>query len=364
MPDLDWREGFTHDASVLGNRSVRVLFGAGSLEFAPDQIRQVGGPALIVAGPHEDAAAEWIGAQLGEGLAGRLREVAQHVPEELAASASGRARATRAGCLVSVGGGSATGLAKAVALESGLPIVAVPTTYAGSEMTPIWGLTGPQGKATGRDQRVLPRTVIYDPMLTLGLPVGLSAASGLNAVAHALESLYAPDATEASSAVAEAGLTALAGGLPRVVDDPGDLDARSVTLYGAWLAGWALGGTTMGLHHKLAHVLGGSHDLPHAETHAVLLPHVAAFNAPAAPGAFAAAARALGVEGPDRVPAALFDLAELLGAPTSLAEVGLPGDVLDEVAATTMAAGVSNPREVTQADLVQLLGDAWAGVRP
>lgn len=157
--------------------------------------------------------------------------------------------------LITVGGGSATGLAKAVVLETGLPIVAVPTTYAGSEMTAIWGHTDSAGKTTGWDGRVLPRAVIYDPTLTLSLPPEITGASGMNALAHAL--------------------------------------------YGAWLAGWCLGSTTMGLHHKLAHVLGGIYRLPHAGVHSALLPHAAAYNASAARSGFTCAARALGVGGPD-----------------------------------------------------------------
>jgi maleylacetate reductase len=273
-------------------------------------------------------------------------------------------RAVGAETLVCIGGGSATGLAKAIALSTGLPIVAVPTTYAGSEMTAIWGLTGPDGKTTGRDAAVLPRTVVYDPEVTFSLPPWITAASGMNAAAHALESLYAPDTTEQLSGVAELALGALTTSLPVAVARPVDLRARSQALYGAWLAGWSLGSTTMGLHHKLAHVLGGTYRLPHGSVHSALLPQVAAFNSSAAPRAFIRAARAMGVPGPHLVAAALFDLAAGMGAPTSLEELGLEADALDEVVAIVLAGQVTNPRELTRPELSRVLQNAYVGARP
>ena len=361
LPDLPERGGFTYDAPVLGGQPVRVVFGIGTLHRVADEARALAVPAMMIAGPHEDDAADVVAAQLAGDLVGRLRDVTQHVPVELAAGAVARARELGARVLIAIGGGSATGLAKAVALETGLPVVSVPTTYAGSEMTPIWGLTDAQGKTTGRDVRVLPRTVVYDPALTVSLPPDVSAASGMNALAHAVEALYAPDTTELLTAVATEALRTLAGSLPAVAAGPDDLAARSRALYGAWLAGWALGSTTMGLHHKLAHVLGGTYRLPHAGVHSALLPHVAKFNAPAAPEAFAHAAGALGVSGAEHVGAALSDLAERIGAPTSLAALGLDPEALGEVAATVAAANVTNPRPVTEAEVVRLLQDAYAG---
>src|SRR5262245_46799074 len=217
-----------------------------------------------------------------------------HVPIETARAARAEARRLDADCAVAVGGGSTTGLGKAIALESALPIVAIPTTYAGSEMTPIYGITEGGLKKTGRDARVLPRTVIYDPMLTVGLPPALSATSGMNAIAHAVEGLYAQDANPIMSLLAEEGIRALADGLPRVRRNPIDLDARSACLYGACLCGAVLGAVGMALHHKLCHTLGGTWNLPHAETHTIVLPHAVAYNAAAAPAAMARAARAIG----------------------------------------------------------------------
>jgi maleylacetate reductase len=363
LPGADGQP-FTYSASVLEDRPVRVVFGPGSLAQVASEARTLGGRIMIISGRHEAGAAEFVSAQLGDDLAWRLPEVAQHVPVELATQAGLAAREARVGVLVSIGGGSATGLAKAVARETGLPILAVPTTYAGSEMTPIWGQTDRGQKATGRDPRVLPRIVVYDPVLTSSMPPELTAASGMNALAHALESLYAPDSTPQSLEVAEEAIRALAYALPRAVGQPDDLQARTEALRGAWLAGWALGSSTMGLQHKLAHVLGGRYQLPHAATHSALLPQVAAFNAPAAPGAFRRAARALGVRGPEAVGPALFDFATQIKAPTSLADLGLEHGALDAIAETMAELEVSNPRAFTKEDLDYVLKQAYLGTKP
>jgi maleylacetate reductase len=349
---------------VAEGRAVRVCFGDGSLDLVGAEATALGGRVLLISGGHEVAAADRVSAQLGDACVGRLRDVREHVPVETARAAVTLAVELAAHSVVAIGGGSATGLAKAIALETGLPILAVPTTYAGSEMTPIWGRTDQQGKTTGRDLRVLPRTVVYDPSLTTSLPPGNTAASGMNAMAHALESLYAPDTSPALTTVAEEALRAVATGLPVAVAEPLDLPARTTTLYGAWLAGWSLGATTMGLHHKLAHALGGSYRLPHASTHSALLPQVAAFNAPFAEPAFAVASRALGVRSGAEVAAALYDVAERVGAPVSLAELGLDEGAIESVVQRLGDADITNPRPVTAADLRDILRSAFHGTRP
>ena len=343
--DLPGADGqpFTYSAPVLADRAVRVIFGRGCLGQVASEARMLGGRIMIISGHHEADAAAGVSDQLGGDLVWRISEVVQHVPVEVAVQAIEAAREARVGVIVSIGGGSATGLAKAVARDAGLPILAVPTTYAGSEMTPIWGQSDQGEKITGRDRRVLPRIVVYDPLLTISMPPGLTAASGMNALAHAVESLYAPDSTAKSSVVAEEAIRALAYGLPRAVRQPDDLNARTETLRGAWLGGWSLGITAMGLHHKLAHVLGGRYQLPHAATHSALLPQVAAFNAPAAPGPFSRAARALGVGGPEAVGQALFELATQLRAPTRLADLGLQADAIQAVGEAVAATRSSTP---------------------
>jgi alcohol dehydrogenase class IV len=260
-----------------------------------------------------------------------------------------------------VGGGSTTGLGKAIALESSLPILAIPTTYAGSEMTPIYGITEGGLKKTGRDSRVLPRTVIYDPSLTLGLPSGLSATSGMNAIAHAVEGLYAEDANPITSLLAVEGIRALAQGLPRVVADPRDLEGRSECLYGAWLCGAVLGSVGMALHHKLCHTLGGTFNLPHAETHTVILPHAIAYNRAAVPAALQRAADALGAADAAQ---GLYALARTLGAPAALKDIGMREADLDRAAQIATQSPYYNPRPVEYAAIRKLLDDAYHGREP
>lgn len=355
---------FTHSTSI-GDKVVRVVFGTGSLASVAAAGRTLGSRLMIISGRHEADAAAAVRADLGDDLVARIPDVRQHVPVEVAARAIDAARDAEVGILISIGGGSATGLAKAVARDTGLPILAVPTTYAGSEMTPIWGQTDHGEKTTGRDPRVLPSLVVYDPALTISMPANLTAASGMNALAHAVESLYAPNATPLSSEVAEEAIRALAHGLPAAVTRPDDLEVRAGALRGAWLAGWALGSTTMGLHHKLAHVLGGRYQLPHAGVHSALLPHVAAFNAAAVPVPFARAARALGLGGgPEAVGPALFELANRLQAPTSLAELGLDLESIPDVAKIISASPVANPRDYTEENVVVLMEQAYLGKQP
>ena len=363
LPGADGQP-FSYAVPVLTDRTVRVVFGPGTLAHVATEARTLGNRIMIISGRHEADAATVVMGQLGDDLARQIPKVVQHVPVEIAARAITVARDARVGVLVSIGGGSATGLAKAVARGTGLPILAVPTTYAGSEMTPIWGQSDRGEKTTGRDSRVLPRIVVYDPALTLSMPPELTAASGMNALAHAVESLYAPDSNPQSAEVAEEAIRALAHGLPGAVSQPGDMDARTQALRGAWLAGWALGSTTMGLHHKLAHVLGGSYQLPHAEVHSALLAQVAAFNAPAAPDAFGRAARALDVTAPEAVGPALFELATQLGAPTSLADLGLESDAIEVVGKIVAGAPVSNPRAFTEEDVCYLVRQAYMGRKP
>jgi maleylacetate reductase len=341
----------------------RVVFGAGRLSSLGEEVERLGARrAVVLCTPEQEALARDVATRLGSRCAGIFPGAVMHVPIESARAACEQARVLDADCAVAVGGGSTTGLGKAIALESGLPIVAVPTTYAGSEMTPIYGLTEGGEKKTGRDPRVLPCTVIYDPELTLTLPTGLSVTSGLNAIAHACEGLYADDANPVISLMAEEGIRAFAAALPRIVASPADIGARGDALYGAWLCGAVLGHVGMGLHHKLCHTLGGSFNLPHAQTHTVVLPHALAYNAPAAPAAMAAIQRALGTA--DAAPLALHRLAVELGAPTSLRAIGMPENGLDRVADLAVSKPYPNPRPLERAPLRALLQRAWEGLPP
>jgi maleylacetate reductase len=340
----------------------RVVFGMGSLERLPDEVARLGAQkALVLSTPSRRALAEEAARRLGGRVAGIYARAVMHSPIEVAEAARVAARRRGADCYVATGGGTTIGLAKAIALETGLPILAIPTTYSGSEMTPVQGITRDGIKRTTRDARMLPRTVIYDPELTLGLPPAISGTSGMNAIAHCVEALYARNANPITSLVAEEGIRALAASLPLVVKDPADLEARSQALYGAWLGGAALGAVGMALHHKLCHVLGGTFDLPHAEIHTLILPQAAAYNRDAAPEAMARIARALGAED---APAALFDLASSLGAQMRLAAFGLDAADLDRAAELAMQDAYANPRPVTRDGVRALLQDAYDGRRP
>ncbi|WIY01007.1 maleylacetate reductase [Amycolatopsis mongoliensis] len=341
---------------------MRVRFGSGSVSVLAEEIAHLGlRRVLVVCSPGQVRTGELVGAALGELSAGILAEARMHVPLSVANRARDRAAELGAdGCVV-VGGGSAIGLGKAVALEHGLPVVAVPTTYAGSEMTTVWGLTGDGVKRTGKDPRVLPASVLYDPDLTVGLPVPVSVTSGINAMAHAVEALYAPDASPIVSLLAEEGTQEMVAALPAIVRNPRDVEARTRALYGAWLCGACLGATTMSLHHKLCHVLGGTLDLPHSPTHAVVLPHALAYNQAAAPAAAEALSRALGEPDPAR---ALWDLAGRLEAPRSLADLGMREADIEPIAERVVANPYANPAPITREGVVRLLRHAWAGQAP
>ncbi len=349
---------FTYQALPM-----RVRFGSGVLAALGDEVRGLGlRRVLVLCSPEQEDTGRSVADALGDLAAGLLPEARMHVPVEVAHRAQKMAAEVGADGCVAVGGGSAIGLGKAVALEHGLPVVAVPTTYAGSEMTPVWGLTENGRKRTGRDPRVLPRSVLYDPDLTVTLPVDLSVVSGMNALAHAVEGLYAPDANPIISLQAEEGARALAAALPRLVADGADLDARADAQYGAWLCGAVLGATTMSLHHKLCHTLGGALDLPHAQTHTVVLPHALAYNAPAVAPAVAALSRALGgAADPAR---ALWELAGRLGAPRSLRELGMAEAAVPRIVELAVESPYANPRPVTADGLRTLLEAAWRGDPP
>ncbi|MFZ9323103.1 MAG: maleylacetate reductase [Hylemonella sp.] len=340
----------------------RVVFGAGSLAQLPREIEALGAKkALVLSTPEQRASAEQVAAMLGDRAVGVFDRAVMHVPLETAREARELARQLGADCAVAVGGGSTTGLGKAIALDSGLPILAIPTTYAGSEVTPIYGITEGGLKKTGRDMRVLPRTVIYDPELTLSLPTALSVTSGINAIAHAAEGLYSIEGNPVMSLMAEEGIRALGQALPLITRNPADLGARGDALYGAWLCGTVLGHVGMALHHKLCHTLGGTFNLPHAETHTIVLPHALAYNAQHAPQAMARIARALGGASAAQ---AVYDLANNNGAPVALKDLGLTEPDLDRACDLALQNQYPNPRPLERQALRQLMQNAFEGNRP
>ena len=344
------------------SQQYRVLFGSGTTARLGEEVDRLGiRRALVLTTQQQQDDGRRLGATLGARLAGQFSGARMHTPVEVTEAALQVVEAQEVDGLVALGGGSTIGLGKALSLRTGLPHIAVPTTYAGSEMTPILGETHHGVKTTRKSQDVIPDTVIYDVDLTFGLPPRVSAASGLNAIAHAVEALYAADANPLTSLMAEDGIAALARALPRIMVDPVDAAARHDALYGAWLCGACLGAVGMALHHKLCHVLGGTFDLPHAETHAIVLPHAAAYNAAAAPAAMARVARALGVAD---APRGLFELARGLGLPTALGAIGMPEDGIDRAAGLAVQSPYPNPRPLERAALHDLIAAAWRGDAP
>lgn len=339
----------------------RIVFGTGARHQLGAAIDRLGASrVLVLSTPQRAAQAEELASTLGGRAAGVFDGAVMHTPVDVTETAVAAARAADADCLVAIGGGSTIGLGKAIAYRTDLPQIAIPTTYAGSEVTDILGQTADGVKTTLRDLKVLPEIVLYDPELTLGLPLGVSIASGLNAMAHAAEGLYAPDRNPITTLMAIEGLKALHDSLPGVAADPRNLEARTTALYGAWLCGTVLGSVAMALHHKLCHTLGGSFGLPHAETHAVLLPHTIGFNAAAVPDLLRPVERIFGAP----LAVALFDFAASVGAPTALRDLGLKETDLDRAAAVAVARPYPNPRPFDETAIRSLLEAAWAGRRP
>jgi alcohol dehydrogenase class IV len=337
----------------------RVVFGAGSVKQLGAELDRLGAKrALLLCTPGRAESVQAIAQGLP--IAGVFNRVVMHTPLALADEARKTAADVKADCCIAIGGGSTIGFGKAVALTSGLPVLAVPTTYSGSEMTTIWGISKENLKQTGRDPKVLPKVVIYDPELTLELPANVSAASGMNAIAHCVEALYAYDGNPIVSLMADEGIRALASALPKIIVNEGDVAARTDALYGSWLAGCTISTTSVALHHKLCHVLGGF-GLPHAETHSIVLPHAMQYNRDAAPEAMRRVARA--IEAVD-APRGTYELEQRLGLPMKLAEIGMKQDDLERAARIAAEAPYPNPRKVEYAPVLELLQHAYEGRRP
>lgn len=340
----------------------KVVFGRGTLAQAGDEVRALGcSRALVLTTPRQEAVGQGLAAQLGGLAAGTFSGAAMHTPVDVTERAMTVVAETGADCVVAIGGGSTTGLGKAIALRTDLPQVVIPTTYAGSEATPVLGQTENGVKTARRDARILPEVIVYDVDLTLGLPPAISVVSGLNAIAHSVEGLYSPDANPLISLLAEDGIRRLVSALPRIAREPSGVEARSDALYGAWACGVTLGAVGMALHHKLCHTLGGAFGLSHAETHAVILPHAMAYNARAATDAMAKVARAIGT---DNAPRGMWELSKKLGAPMTLAELGMPRDGIARAVELALANPYWNPEPLDAGRLTTLLEDAFEGRPP
>jgi maleylacetate reductase len=342
--------------------TTRVVFGHGTLAQVPDELSRLGhSRALVLSTPHQKPEAEALAQRLGTKAAGVFAGAAMHTPTDVTEAAIAAFHAAKADCVVSLGGGSTTGLGKAIAVRTGADQIVIPTTYAGSEMTDILGETSGGEKTTRRDPAIRPEVVIYDVDLTLTLPVALTVTSALNALAHAMEALYAPDRNPVIEAMVREALPAFRDAIPVLIHTPQDRDARANALYAAWCCSTALGYVSMALHHKLAHVLGGSFGLPHAETHAVLLPHTTAYNEPAVDGLLKPIADTFGH---GSAGAGLWHFAKSANAPLRLSDLGLTEPDLDRAADIATKNPYANPRPVTRDGIRHLLQQAFDGQCP
>jgi len=347
---------------VYTGHAYRVIFGSGTIAELPSEVARLKlERVLVLATPEQEGSAHELVERLAPLAVGVFPRATMHTPVHVTEEALKRVVADRVDGLVAVGGGSTTGLAKALALRTDLPQIVVPTTYAGSEMTPILGETKEGLKVTQRSPKVLPEVVIYDVDLTLSLPPALSGTSGINAIAHAVEAAYAQDRNPIVSLMAVEGVRALFAALPRIVAEPHDRDARSLALYGAWLCGICLGSVGMALHHKLCHTLGGTFDLPHAQTHTILLPHAVGYNRAFAPEAIGRFEAALGVSD---LAQSLFDLAGSVGARRALKDIGMPADGIARATELALANPYWNPRPLDADAIRSLIERAHAGLPP
>ncbi|KAL1953736.1 hypothetical protein VTO42DRAFT_2300 [Malbranchea cinnamomea] len=349
------------DQFEFNSNPARVVFGPGSISRLPEELLRLQSSApLVLTTPGQSKRAEDVRALLGGKVAGTFCEAAMHTPIEVTERAKEYALSKGADSVISIGGGSSIGLGKAISFRTGLPHICIPTTYAGSEMTPILGETAGGIKKTMSDKKILPNTVIYDVELTMSLPVGISAASGVNAIAHAVEALYARNTNPVIRLLALEGIRNLASSLPEIVANPASTSARSKALYGAWLCSTCLGSVGMAIHHKLCHTLGGSFNLPHAETHAAVLPHALAYNAPKIPDTMAALVEVL----PESQGSAIHGLNVLLKKlqiKRGGKELGMKEDDIDKAADIVVSNPYWNPREVQREPIRELIRRVWAG---
>ena len=339
-----------------------VFFGNGSVAQLADAADLLDCQRLLVLStPGQNRAAQYLADRFGELCVGVHPEARMHTPVAVTEAALGVVAQREIDCVVSLGGGSAIGLGKAIAHRTGLPQIAIPTTYAGSEVTPILGQTENGAKTTLRSAGVMPEVVIYDPELTRSLPVKTSMTSGINAIAHAVEALYAENRNPVSTLLATEGACTLIDALPIIAEDPLNEAGRERALYGSWLCGTVLGQVGMALHHKLCHTLGGLFDLPHAETHTVILPHATAYNQRAARAQLAPLGEALDDDDPG---AGLFAFARRLGAPTSLRELGMDENGIDLAVDEALSNPYWNPRKLVRSDIRKLIENAYFGREP
>lgn len=350
------------DSFVFPGVTTRVIFGSGTSSQIPYEIERLGHRRVLVLSTQGQAdQAKAVTASLGDRAGGLFSEAEMHTPIATTERAVEVLESVKATAVISLGGGSTIGLGKAIAVRTGVDQVVIPTSYAGSEMTDILGETRNGIKTTRRSPDIRPETVIYDVDLTLSLPVQMSATSAMNAVAHAMEALYAPDRNPVIELLCKEALVAFRDSIPALLGDPRNLPARTKALFAAWCCSTALGHVSMALHHKLAHVLGGAFEAPHAETHAILLPYTAAYNEVEVSGLLKPLCEIFGGE---TASAGIWDFARTIGAPQSLRDIGVAQIDLDRAAEIAVKNPYYNPRPIDRMSIRALLQAAWEGARP
>lgn len=349
------------DSFEYNSNPARVLFGHGTIQKLPEELARLGvTKPLLLCTAGQKHQAEKLEAILSASVAGIFSKAVMHTPVHITEKAMTYCTSVNADCLISIGGGSTIGLGKALGIRTGLPHISIPTTYSGSEMTPILGETEGGQKMTRSDPKIIPTLVLYDVDLTMTLPSSTSATSGINALAHAIEALYARNPNPITTIMALEAIKSLSTSLPEVVVCPASRSAREAVLYGAWLAAVCLGTVGVALHHKLCHVLGGSIGLPHAETHTVVLPHVLAYNAPAIPDVMVKLAEVLPESHGDAV-VGLNLLLSKLEVQRALRQLGMKEDDIDGAVDGALASPYWNPRKVERDPLKEVLRRCWAG---
>jgi maleylacetate reductase len=348
------------DRFTYSSPPTRMLFGGGTVgEIRAEAFRAGMSRLLILCSKGRRELADFVAALLGDMNVGICDAAVPNMPQEAFDRVCEQLQSSKAESFVALGGGSSIGLAKAVAASTRFPFIGVITTLSGSEMSSKWALGRGLGRKAGNDQRALPTIAIYDPDLIQGLPPRVMAASGMNALAHAVESLYGEDTNPVVQTLAEDSIARLAAHLPQAAADAGNAGARSEALYAAWLAANFRSATC--IHHVIAQQVRQLFDLDHAQTHAVVLPYALAFNAPAIPAAMEALRRALKTDDP---PGAIYELNKIMGLPTSLAAVGMPAERLADAVDVVMKVKGYNPRPYASANVIAILERALAGEPP
>ena len=338
----------------------RIIFGVDTFASLDGEAERLGiNNGLVVSSPGRLGLAERAAELLGGRCVGVADVATADIPDTAFEAAKIAVEDSAADGLIVVGGGSAIGLGKALAFNLSLPFIAVVTTYSGSEISPSWKIGSGAARRGGRDVTALPATVLYDPALTVDLPVAFSAASGMNAMAHAVESLYGAAANPVTNLLSGEAIRVLGFSLPRVHENPKDLDARSDALYGAWLAAAFRGGQA--ISHRIAQTVRVMFNFSHAECHGAVLPFAVGYNRRAAPEAMETICQALAC---DAAATGLYDLNVNLGLKSGFRELGMEPSDLDKAAEAVMAGKFFNPRNPSETDVRALIEKIFHGQRP